>query len=153
MLQLVLALFVSDAKAWQGLRRGSGRQTAKMARRHEEWMFAPQTLHHIRHKHGHAAAEFLQTRIVHKTTYWGAISLGTPPQEFKVIFDTGSGNLILPNDACTEPGCAPHRKYSPKSSATAKKASNEKGEAGSSITFGTGEIRGDFYQDKVCLDT
>lgn len=115
-------------------------------------MFTAQTLRHAKHdKHGHAVAEFLQTRIVHKTAYWGTISVGSPPQEFKVIFDTGSGNLILPKDSCAEPGCMPHTKYSPHDSQSAKKVNNENGEAGSSITFGTGEIEGDFYTDKVCV--
>jgi len=150
---LLLALWFSaiHADAWRNLRRGGGRQTSKVAHRREEWMFTAQTLRHARHKHGHAVAEFLQTRIVHKTAYWGTISVGSPPQEFKVIFDTGSGNLILPKDSCAEPGCMPHTKYSPKDSQTAKKVNNENGEAGSSISFGTGEIEGDFYNDKVCV--
>jgi len=149
---LLTLLFSADqADAWRNLRRVGGQQTSKIARRHEEWMFTAQTLRHARHKHGHAVAEFLQTRIVHKTAYWGTISVGSPPQEFKVIFDTGSGNLILPKDSCAEPGCMPHTKYSPHDSLSAKKVNNENGEAGSSITFGTGEIEGDFYKDKVCV--
>lgn len=150
---LLALLFSADqADAWRNLRRGGAQQTSKIARRHEEWMFAAQTLRHARHdKHGHAVAEFLQTRIVHKTAYWGTISVGSPPQEFKVIFDTGSGNLILPKDSCAEPGCMPHTKYSPHDSSSAKKVNNENGEAGSSITFGTGEVEGDFYKDQVCV--
>jgi len=149
---LLTLLFSADhAEAWRNLRRSGEGQTTKIARRHEEWMFTPQTLRHAQHKHGHVVAEFLQTRIVHKTAYWGTISVGSPPQEFKVIFDTGSGNLILPKDTCAEPGCMPHSKYSAKDSGTAKKVNNENGEAGSSITFGTGEIEGDFYTDKVCV--
>jgi len=145
MAPLVVLVLAFQTEALQNLR--------SEARRHEEWMFTPQTLRRTGYKHGHMMTEFLQTRIVHKTAYWGVISVGSPPQEFKVIFDTGSGNLILPKNSCSEPGCSPHAKYSPDTSTTAKKVNSRKGQSGSSVTFGTGDIRGEFYNDKVCVGT
>jgi len=92
-----------------------------------------------------------KAEVIHKTAYWGNIQMGTPPQEFKVIFDTGSGNLILPSKECMGPGCAPHRKYSVSDSSTASKVLNEKGESSTNIFFGTGQIAGDYVQDQMCL--
>merc|ERR1719321_1689981 len=90
-------------------------------------------------------------QVIHKTAYWGNIQMGTPPQDFKVIFDTGSGNLILPSKACNMAGCNPHKKYSPKDSSTASSVVNEKGEGSTEISFGTGQISGDYVKDKFCV--
>merc|ERR1740123_1365595 len=79
------------------------------------------------------------------------MSLGTPPQQFKVIFDTGSGNLIVPAAKCTAPGCAPHKKYDSKASSTYSFVTNEKMESSSEITFGTGQVSGNFVKDKLCI--
>jgi len=66
-----------------------------------------------------AAVSLLQAmRVSHKTEYWGKIFMGTPAQEFTVIFDTGSGNLILPGDQCEPRACKSHRQYQPGKSNT-----------------------------------
>jgi hypothetical protein len=97
----------------------------------------------------HRSASVLE--VIHKTAYWGTIKMGTPEQEFKVIFDTGSGNLILPAASCDMPGCNPHKKYDVKKSTTAKTVVNERGEGSTEISFGTGQISGDYIEDKFCV--
>lgn len=97
--------------------------------------------------------------VIHKTEYWGSIEVGTPPQEFTVIFDTGSGNLILPGDQCQSGACTSHKRYSLTQSSSSQNIgkeglgldTNPSQDKESSVRFGTGEIAGTFVKDQVCL--
>ncbi|CAK9030238.1 unnamed protein product [Durusdinium trenchii] len=145
-LRLLVALVIlSEGAKVKGASR-LRRVKAKVGHHHEALLF---NKHLKSHKTQDMGA--MSTEIVHKTAYWGSIRVGTPPQEFKVIFDTGSGNLILPTTACKSEGCARHKKYNPHESATSSEVSNENGEGSTEITFGTGSITGDFYEDKFCI--
>jgi len=88
---------------------------------------------------------------VHKTAYWGTISLGNPPQKLSVVFDTGSGNLVVPSSSCRTAGCKPHAKYDRDASSTAEDVQSDDGAASMEITFGTGSIDGKLIRDEVCI--
>jgi len=55
----------------------------------------------------------------HASFYVGNMTVGSPPQEFQVLFDTGSGHVLLPHKACKNKVCLEHHQYSPWASSTA----------------------------------
>ncbi|NXN08451.1 PEPC protein, partial [Indicator maculatus] len=53
-----------------------------------------------------------------QSSYFGEISIGTPPQNFLVLFDTGSSNLWVPSTYCQTAACFNHAKFNPSSSSS-----------------------------------
>ncbi|XP_021734549.1 aspartic proteinase-like [Chenopodium quinoa] len=77
--------------------------------------------------------------------YYGEISIGTPPQKFSVIFDTGSSNLWVPSSKCLfSIPCYFHSKYSARKSKTYTAIGKS-----CHIKYGSGSISGFFSQDDV----
>ncbi|KAL5715394.1 phytepsin [Ranunculus cassubicifolius] len=77
--------------------------------------------------------------------YFGEIGIGTPPQKFTVIFDTGSSNLWVPSTKCyLSVACYFHSKYKASQSSTYQKNGKS-----AEIHYGTGAIAGYFSEDNV----
>eukprot|EP00929_Paragymnodinium_shiwhaense_P011734 TRINITY_DN11794_c0_g1_i4.p1 TRINITY_DN11794_c0_g1~~TRINITY_DN11794_c0_g1_i4.p1 ORF type:complete len:611 (+),score=105.29 TRINITY_DN11794_c0_g1_i4:25-1857(+) len=98
--------------------------------------------------------------VAYKTAYFGSIHIGNPDSSpFRVVFDTGSGHLVLPASSCVSETCQMHRTYNRSASASAvdiefdgkpiSPTATERDQV--AIAFGTGEVTGEFVRDVVCL--
>uniref|UniRef100_A0A8C5SFD4 Peptidase A1 domain-containing protein n=1 Tax=Laticauda laticaudata TaxID=8630 RepID=A0A8C5SFD4_LATLA len=81
-------------------------------------------------------------------TYYGQISIGTPPQNFMVLFDTGSSNLWVPSVYCQSQPCHNHPLFNPSQSSTY----SSKGQT-FSMQYGSGSLTGVFGYDTVTVSS
>lgn len=107
---------------------------------------------HTRKTHPVVKHQSKHQRLVHETKlqnsdlveYFGQVGVGTPPQFFKVVFDTGSGILWVPSHLCNGEACQDHhRLYSDKD----KTLQVDDGFV--NIKYGTGRMRGRRATDLV----
>lgn len=105
-------------------------------------------------------ADGSKSQVVHKTAYFGEVEVGTPRQPFSVVFDSGSGNLLIPAADCQSEACQLHHMFAQARSSTATNVNcdgspvDEQADGATdevTITFGTGEIGGRCVQDEICV--
>lgn len=84
--------------------------------------------------------------------YYGEISVGTPPQTFNVIFDTGSSDLWVVSSKCESDICSSHRKFDHhQSNSYNSEKEDEDEEETIEVDYGTGSVQGHLGKDTVAL--
>uniref|UniRef100_A0A4W2BPF8 Peptidase A1 domain-containing protein n=1 Tax=Bos indicus x Bos taurus TaxID=30522 RepID=A0A4W2BPF8_BOBOX len=76
--------------------------------------------------------------------YMDNITIGTPPQEFQVIFDTGSSDLWVPSHFCPSPASCEFRHYKSSTFWPTQKTF--------SIAYGSGNMKGFLIGDLVSTE-
>lgn len=82
---------------------------------------------------------------VQDSEYFGPVLVGTPPQEFLMIYDTGSSNLWIPSKSCDN--C---KKNSPLYDSGASSTYTANGQS-FALQYGTGSCKGFLSNDDVSL--
>ena len=90
-----------------------------------------------------AGADDIIIKDYQNAQYYGEISVGTPPQNVAVVFDTGSSNLWVPNK---KPFLSKHAIYENKKSSTYVKNGTE-----FKIQYGSGPVSGEYSRDTVAI--
>jgi len=141
-------LRASSALHWQGTSGSPGGQPFRIPLRRESVPV---------YRNGRVAS--------YKTTYSGVMHIGgsggvvpSDAKEFRMVFDTGSGHVVLPSVKCESSTCLAHNRFGLEDSRTACAVQTDgspvdPGETADQITvgYGTGQIVGEFIRDQVCL--
>ncbi|XP_075456383.1 cathepsin E-A-like isoform X2 [Ascaphus truei] len=78
--------------------------------------------------------------------YYGEVGIGTPPQNFTVVFDTGSSNFWVPSAYCISEACRVHEKFK-----SFQSISYEPDGKPFSIHYGTGQLLGIAGKDTLVI--
>ncbi|KAJ0045101.1 hypothetical protein Pint_04087 [Pistacia integerrima] len=124
----------------------NNRLAARLDSKEGESLRASVKKYHLRGNLGESGdADIVALKNYMDAQYFGEIGVGTPPQNFTVIFDTGSSNLWVPSSKCYfSVACYFHPKYKSSSSSTYKKNGKS-----ADIHYGTGAVSGFFSEDHV----
>ncbi|CAI4231043.1 unnamed protein product [Auanema sp. JU1783] len=82
--------------------------------------------------------------------YYGSCQVGTPPQNFQILFDTGSSNFWVPCSDCpaSNLACDFHTKFDCDKSSTCTKTGKP-----FEIAYGSGSMKGVVDTDVICFGT
>ncbi|XP_042520313.1 aspartic proteinase-like [Macadamia integrifolia] len=147
---LVFSAASSDGLIRIGLKKRALDQNNRLAARLEseegESLRASIRKYHLRGNLGDSEdTDIVALKNYMDAQYFGEIAIGSPPQKFTVIFDTGSSNLWVPSAKCYfSVACYFHSKYKSSQSSTYKKNGKP-----AEIHYGTGAISGFFSLDHV----
>ena len=78
-------------------------------------------------------------------SYYGPIQIGTPPQTFQILFDTGSGDTWVPSVQCADSGCVGNQYNSSLSSTYQATGSTF------SLSYGNGAVSGNVSKDTLII--
>ncbi|KAB0377538.1 hypothetical protein FD755_011982 [Muntiacus reevesi] len=81
--------------------------------------------------------KFHAGKSLQSVAYIGSITIGTPPQQFQVVFDTGSSDLWLPSVDCQSSSCSTHDTFKPTQSSTFQDMRRTV-----NLSFGSGRMSG-----------
>jgi hypothetical protein len=90
------------------------------------------------------------------TQFVGSLQIGTPPQSFRTIFDTGSSNTWMPGSGCDSESCEKYGFYNNRKSSSFKKLKVQDGlgeghESKFYIKYGSGLVKGTVARDDIQL--
>lgn len=86
--------------------------------------------------------------FIEKVVYFAKISIGTPPQTFTMLFDTGSSNTWVPSSQCSidDEACQNHNRFKADESHTFRRNDHR-----FFIEYGTGKVEGTLGNDTITV--